>query len=190
MCLGNTACGIISSVRRISAAPDSTCTSLRVLLSVPGNFRFSWKISCILREGTSGKLGVFEKLSVPHLPVPTCTALINHFVSWQSLPVKFQRSTIVTANQMLLSTVLCFIALCSILQTLTNQQLFQVVKFNCPHFTGAEPNPARLKDSPRAKKTNWCPILDCKSEATVCNLSPSPLKHSISPHLLLQYSSS
>lgn len=83
---------------------------------------------------------------------------------------------------------LCFIALCSISQALTNQQLFQVVKFNCPHFTGAEPDPERLRDSPRAKKTNWCPILDCKSEATVCNFSQRPLKLSISPHLLLQYS--
>lgn len=53
---------------------------------------------------------------------------------------------------MLLHTMLCFIALCSILQALTNQQLFQVVKFNCPHFTGAEPDPDRLRDSPRAKK--------------------------------------
>lgn len=78
------------------------------------------------------------------------TLHINNFVSWQSLPIKFQRSTIVTSKQMLLSTTLCFIALCSILQALTNQQLFQVV--NCLHFTGAEPDPARLEIHPGPKK--------------------------------------
>lgn len=47
---------------------------------------------------------------------------------------------------------LYFIALYNILEALTNQKLFQVVKFKYPHFTDAEPDPERLKDLTKAKK--------------------------------------
>lgn len=53
---------------------------------------------------------------------------------------------------MLLSTTLYFIALYSILQALTNQQLFQVVNFNYHNFIGAEPDPGSLRDLPKAEK--------------------------------------
>lgn len=90
-----------------------------------------------------------------HLLTSQSPPVLQTFVSMllgKHLPIKFQRSTTVTADQMLLSTTLYFMALYRILQALTNQQLLHVVKLNYPHFTGAQPDPGRLRDLPKAEK--------------------------------------
>lgn len=81
---------------------------------------------------------------------------------------------------------LYFIARYNILEALTDQQLFQVVKFKYLHFTDAEPDLERLRDLPKAKNKNWCPILNGKSSAAVCSFPLSLSEGRISPQDLTQ----
>jgi len=117
----------------------------------------------------------------PHVLCPLVILFLG-----KRLAIKFQRSTTVTADQMLLSATLYFTALYSILQALTNQQPFQVVKYNCPHFTGAEPDPGRLRDLPKAEKTIGVQSWTINQELLYVT-SSQVLQNSIPPHVLLQY---